>query len=78
MKDLLDFIVKNIVSNIDDVLITEKPGQFGETILEVKVNPEDMGLIIGKGGKIIKSIRNLIRTKAIIDRKKVNVMLVEQ
>lgn len=78
MKELLSFIVKKIVVNPDDVSVTENHGQLGEVILELKVNPEDMGLIIGKGGKIIKSVRNIIRTKAIIDRKKVNLILVDQ
>ena len=77
MKELLTYIVENIVKNSEDVVVTEKSGQFGDIVLELKVNPEDMGLVIGKGGKVIKAIRNLIRTKAIIDKKKVNLVLLD-
>lgn len=77
MKELLAYIVENIVKIPEDVVVTETNGQFGDIVLELKVNPEDMGLVIGKGGKVIKSIRNLIRTKAIIDKKKVNLVLLD-
>lgn len=78
MKQLLTDIVEKIVSNPKDISVREQTNQFGEIILELKVNPEDMGLIIGKSGKVIKAIRNLIRTKAIVDKKKVNLVLLDQ
>ncbi len=78
MKELLTYIVENIVNNPTDVTVSEKTSDFGEIVLELKVNPEDMGLVIGKGGKIIKAIRSLIRTKAIIDKRKVNLVLLDQ
>ena len=77
MKDLLTFLVKNIVKHPDKVSITESAGQEGEINLELRVSPEDMGLVIGKGGKVIKSIRNLLRTKAILENKRVNLLLDE-
>lgn len=77
MKELLAYLVESIVKNPEDVKVTETSGQFGDIVLELKVNPEDMGLVIGKGGKVIKSIRSLIRTKAIIDKKKVNLVLLD-
>ena len=77
MKDLLTVIVKNIVKHPDDVSIKDTVGQEGEIDLELRVSPEDMGLVIGKGGKVIKSIRNLLRTKAILENKRVNLLLAE-
>lgn len=78
MKELLSFIVENLVENPKDVTVTQSNGAGEEIVLELKVNPEDMGLVIGKGGKVIKSIRNIIKTKAIIDRKRVNLVLLDQ
>lgn len=77
MKDLLLFIVKNIVTKPEEVSVNEATLQGGELSLELKVSPEDMGLVIGKGGKVIKSVRNLIRTKAILENKRVNLVLAE-
>ena len=78
MKDILQFLVSNLVKNPKDVKINETNLPTGEITLELAVNPEDMGMVIGKGGKIIKAIRNIIRTKAILDGKKVNLVLLEQ
>ncbi len=78
MKDLLEFLVINLVKNAHDVAVEEKAGSGGEIVLELSVNPEDMGLVIGKGGKVIKAIRNIIRTKAILENKRVNLVLVEE
>ena len=77
MRDLLLFIVKGIVGKPDEVSVSVTTDQTGELLLEFKVSPEDMGLVIGKGGKVIKSIRNLVRTKAVLENKRVNLVLVE-
>jgi hypothetical protein len=78
MKELLKYIVENIVNEPKDVSINERKLELGEIVLELKVNPTDMGVVIGKGGKVIKSIRNLMRTKAILEHKKVNLVLREE
>lgn len=78
MKELLSFIVENIVKNPSEVSISESNNPSGEILLELKVAQDDMGLVIGKGGKVIKSIRNLIRTKALLENKRVNLLLVEE
>jgi predicted RNA-binding protein YlqC (UPF0109 family) len=78
MKELLNFLVTNLVKNPKDVEINENRASTGEITLELKVNQNDMGMVIGKGGKIIKSLRNVLKTKAIIEGKKVNLVLVEE
>jgi len=77
MKEFLLFLVKNLVNNPDDVSVEEKIDSNGFINLELKVNPEDLGLIIGKEGKVIKSLRNLLKVKAIIEKKRINLVLVE-
>lgn len=76
MKDLLEYIVKNIVDSPDEVKITET-AQGEEEILNIKVAPIDMGRVIGKNGQIIKSIRTLLRTRAFKEGKKIQVLLEE-
>jgi|HubBroStandDraft_1064217.scaffolds.fasta_scaffold778243_1 predicted RNA-binding protein YlqC (UPF0109 family) len=59
MKHFLDFVVRSLVDNPDDVQITEI-SRDGETIYRVGLHPSDIGLVIGKGGRTIGSIRSLI------------------
>ena len=76
MKELLDFIVKSLVTKPDAILIDE---QIDGTNLSytLTVDPEDMGLIIGKGGQTIRSIRKLLTVRAIAENVRVNLQLSE-
>jgi uncharacterized protein len=65
MKKLTEFLVQSIVSHPDEVKVEEIKDEGGLTVLSIHVNPEDMGEVIGKGGRIIKSLRSIIRAKAI-------------
>lgn len=64
MKDVLVFILKNITTVPDDVVIEERE-EDGGTNYVVSVNPADVGRIIGKEGKVIKAIRTIMRVIAI-------------
>lgn len=77
MQELLEFIVKGIVTKPEEVKVTEETSPEGELNLKLKVSPEDMGTVIGKGGRIIRAIRSLVRIKAIHEDKRVNVELEE-
>lgn len=59
MKHFLDFVVRSLVDNPDDVQVTEQSRE-GEIIYRVSLHPADVGLVIGKGGRTIGSIRSLI------------------
>ena len=76
MDELLTYIAQNLVNNPDDVKVDVNSGA-GQVNLLLTVNPEDMGLIIGKGGQTIKAIRKLLITKAIVENVRVNLQLVE-
>lgn len=70
MKELLTDLVKAIVENPDEVAVTEKIS--GDTVvLELSVAKRDMGRIIGREGKIAKSIRTVIRAAAMREHKRV-------
>jgi uncharacterized protein len=60
-RELLDYLAPWLLDHPDEMEVNEVEGDRGATILEVKVNPEDMGKIIGKRGRIIRSIRTLAR-----------------
>lgn len=76
-KELLEYIVKNLVSSPDKIEISEIENE-GKTVLKLKVAKDDMGRIIGKEGRIIRSIREIIYAYAAKDGKKVSVDVEEQ
>lgn len=63
MKDTLLFLIGSIVDHPDDVVVTEETSG-DRTILLLKTNPEDMGRVIGKSGRIIRAIRDLVKLMA--------------
>ena len=75
-KDLLEFIVKNLVSNPESVKITEKD-QENKLVLTLTVDPSDMGRVIGKEGRIILSIREIINSYGMKNHQKVSVEVEE-
>ena len=76
MKKVLNYLVSSIVDNPDEVEITEAE-ENGVINYTVSVAKEDMGKIIGKNGKVIKSIRNVFKIPAIKEGKKIYVNLAE-
>ena len=70
MKQLLIDIVKPIVDNPDEVVVVERTS--GDmTVLELTVAKSDIGKVIGRGGEIAKSIRNVVRAAAAKENKRV-------
>jgi len=76
MKELLEAIVKPLVRNPEEVNITVSEREDA-TVLQLSVNPSDMGKVIGKQGRIAKAIRTVMRAAAKKDGKKVIVDIVE-
>ena len=72
MKEILELIIKNLVDNQDEVSIEEKTNDKS-VVYEVRVAKEDMGKVIGKQGKMAKSIRSLIKAIAVKEHKRVNI-----
>jgi hypothetical protein len=60
---LVEYLVTSLVEHPDDVRI-EKRESAGATVYEVTVHPDDTGKVIGRQGRIIKSIRTLVRAAA--------------
>ena len=65
MKELLEYIAKELVENPDEVEVTQEEEEEGKIVLKLKVADEDKGRIIGKRGRIAESIRAILRVKAV-------------
>ena len=76
MKELLTYIIQNLVDEPDQVSVTERKAE-GETIFEVRVAEGDMGKVIGRQGRIVKEIRVLMKAVAQRKGKKVSVEIMD-
>ncbi|KKR81234.1 MAG: hypothetical protein UU73_C0003G0202 [Candidatus Daviesbacteria bacterium GW2011_GWA1_41_61] len=72
MKDLLEYIVKSLVFKPEAVEITEET-QDNTLNFNLTIDPEDMGMVIGKSGQTIKAIRRILVTRAIAENSKLRV-----
>lgn len=61
MKELVEYIVKSLVDNQDDVLV-EEVSDGNVQVLKVSVNNQDLGKVIGKNGRIAMSIRTIVKS----------------
>ncbi len=76
MKELVEVIATSLVDHPDQVVVTEKETDKS-IVVELKVAPEDMGKVIGKQGRIAKSIRTVVKAAAAKDDKKVVVDILQ-
>lgn len=76
MKELVEFVVKSLVDNPDEVRV-DAHGDHSETTLELSVAADDMGRVIGAHGRVINSIRTLVQVSAAKEGKRVNLEVLE-
>lgn len=76
MKKALEYIISQIVEDPKAVKIEELEDQ-GMINFTITVAPADMGKIIGKNGKVIRAVRNVVKIAAIKQNKKINIALSE-
>jgi predicted RNA-binding protein YlqC (UPF0109 family) len=74
MIDLVRDILKAIVDNPDAVEVKEVEGERA-SIIEIKVSPDDVGKVIGREGRIINSLRQIVRAAAGKDNKRITIEL---
>jgi len=75
-QEFLEYVVKALVDHPEDVKIDRKVDEMG-VLLSLKVNPEDMGQIIGKAGATARAIRNLVRIVGLKNHARVNLKIEE-
>lgn len=77
MKDALSYIVGQLVDDKDQVSITEGTID-GVVTYQIGVAKDDIGKVIGKEGKIIRAIRNVMKIPSIKQEKRINIVLVTE
>ena len=76
--DLVAYIVKSIVDNPDDVDVDVVSNRNRAETVEVRLHQDDVGRVIGKGGRNIEAIRAVVKAAAIKDHHRVNVEVVAE
>lgn len=76
MKESLELIIKSLVNEPSEVIISEKDGER-EITFEVKVKETDMGKVIGREGRMAKAIRTIMKSIAAKEGKKVNIEFID-
>src|SRR5262249_32412891 len=77
MKELVQFLARQLVNNPDAVEVRETQGETA-SVLELKVAKEDLGRIIGKQGRTAKSIRTILNAAASRTNRKVVLEIIEE
>ncbi|MCK5585010.1 KH domain-containing protein [Candidatus Bipolaricaulota bacterium] len=74
MKELIEYIVKSIVTDPDKVSITQEESEEG-LLVKLEVAPEDKGRVIGKQGRVAEAMRTLLRVKAAKEETRVRLQI---
>lgn len=77
MKDTLEYIIKAIVEKPKEVAVSET-AENDVTEFIIRVDKDDMGRVIGKGGKVIRAIRNVMKIPAIKENKRIHISLSDE
>jgi predicted RNA-binding protein YlqC (UPF0109 family) len=77
MRELLAFLARSLVANPDEVEVTEIEEEDGDVVLELEVAEEDLGRIIGRGGRIANALRTVIKAAATREQKRVIVDIID-
>ena len=77
LVEMTEYLVKNLVTNKDEVTVKEFPSDDEKSIvIEVLVNEEDIGKLIGRGGKTANAIRTLVQASSYLqDNKRVRIKI---
>lgn len=75
-QEFVEYVVKNIVNNPDEVKVERKVDEMG-VLLTLKVNSDDMGVLIGRNGSTARAIRTLTRILGLKNNARVNLKIEE-
>ncbi len=76
MRELIEFMVRSLVAAPDQVEVTEVD-ENGETVLEIAVAEDDLGRIIGRGGRVAGALRALARAAAAREGRRVHLVILD-
>jgi len=76
MKDLIEYVVKSIAINPNDVKVTEITQDDGSLLFQLEVAEDDKGRVIGRQGRVAQSIRLLMRVIAVKQGKRATLEII--
>jgi uncharacterized protein len=77
MKDLLEYLAQGLVEHPDAVQVTEVEEDDGTVVLELSVDEDDYGSVIGRGGRTAMALRTVVKAAAAKDQRRVFVDIVD-
>ncbi len=77
MRDLLEFLTRSLVEHPDRVQVSEVEEIDGEVVLEVEVAEDDLGRVIGRGGRVANALRSVMKAAATREEKRVVVDILD-
>ncbi len=77
MRELLEYLARTLVAEPDAVLVTEVEEIEGEVVLELEVADDDLGRVIGRGGRVANALRTVIKAAATREEKRVIVDILD-
>jgi uncharacterized protein len=77
MRELLDFLARSLVADPDAVEVSETEEIDGEVVLELEVAEDDLGRVIGRGGRVANALRSVMKAAATREEKRVVVDILD-
>ncbi len=77
MKELLEYLARRLVAHPDEVRVTEVREGDGTVVLELSVDEDDYGSVIGRGGRTATALRAVIKAAAVNQQRRVLVDIVD-
>ena len=77
MKELLEYLTRGLVEKPDEVRVVEVREDDSTTVLELSVDDDDYGNVIGRGGRTAQALRTVVKTAAVKDKRRVFVDIVD-
>jgi uncharacterized protein len=77
VRELLEFLARSLVAEPDAVEVTEVEEIDGEVVLELEVAEDDLGRVIGRGGRVANALRSVMKAAATREEKRVVVDILD-
>ena len=77
MKELLEYLARGLVEHPDEVQVNQVEEEDGSIVLELSVDDEDYGSVIGRGGRTAGALRTVIKCAAVKDKRRVFLDIVD-
>jgi len=77
VRELLEFLARSLVAEPDAVEVSEVEEIDGEVVLELQVAEDDLGRVIGRGGRVANALRSVMKAAATREEKRVVVDILD-